>query len=77
VSVCSACSGSGYYDADGSPPCGSCGGTGDTEPDWSAIAEQLAAALERQGCDHCDGVCRDCSDARTAALALYEKGRGT
>jgi hypothetical protein len=28
--VCAACSGSGYYDADGSPPCGSCNGTGTT-----------------------------------------------
>ena len=26
--VCAACSGSGYYDITGSPPCGACGGTG-------------------------------------------------
>ena len=26
--VCTACSGSGYYDVDGSPPCGACNGTG-------------------------------------------------
>lgn len=25
---CSACNGSGYYDHNGSPPCGACGGTG-------------------------------------------------
>ena len=25
---CIACSGSGYYDDNGSPPCGSCNGTG-------------------------------------------------
>lgn len=25
---CTACSGSGYYDHNGSPPCGSCAGTG-------------------------------------------------
>lgn len=25
---CTACSGSGYYDSDGSPPCGSCQGSG-------------------------------------------------
>lgn len=25
---CTACNGSGYYDDDGSPPCGSCEGTG-------------------------------------------------
>ncbi|EKN3715407.1 TPA: hypothetical protein ACPZMC_004083 [Yersinia enterocolitica] len=25
---CSACNGSGYYDNDGSPYCGACGGTG-------------------------------------------------
>lgn len=28
--TCTACSGSGYYDDDGSPPCGSCQGTGVT-----------------------------------------------
>jgi len=26
--ICNACSGSGYYDNDGSPPCGACGGRG-------------------------------------------------
>ena len=26
--ACSACNGSGYYDSDGSPPCGACEGTG-------------------------------------------------
>jgi len=26
--ACTACNGSGYYDNNGSPPCGSCGGTG-------------------------------------------------
>ncbi|CNI59837.1 hypothetical protein [Yersinia bercovieri] len=26
--ICSACNGSGYYDNDGSPYCGACGGTG-------------------------------------------------
>jgi DnaJ-class molecular chaperone len=26
--TCTACSGSGYYDAGGSPSCGACGGTG-------------------------------------------------
>lgn len=26
--TCTACSGSGYYDNDGSPKCGSCNGTG-------------------------------------------------
>lgn len=26
--ACVACSGSGLYDSDGSPPCGGCGGTG-------------------------------------------------
>lgn len=26
--TCTACNGSGYYDANGSPPCGCCGGTG-------------------------------------------------
>lgn len=25
---CTACNGSGYYDHDGSPPCGACDGTG-------------------------------------------------
>jgi DnaJ-class molecular chaperone len=25
---CTACNGSGYYDHNGSPPCGACGGTG-------------------------------------------------
>lgn len=25
---CTACAGSGYYDSDGSPPCGACDGTG-------------------------------------------------
>lgn len=25
---CTACSGSGYYDSNGSPPCGACDGTG-------------------------------------------------
>lgn len=29
---CTACSGSGYYDTDGSPPCGCCNGTGKGEP---------------------------------------------
>jgi DnaJ-class molecular chaperone len=28
VSSCIACSGSGYYDHNGSPPCGECNGTG-------------------------------------------------
>lgn len=26
--ACGACAGSGYYDSDGSPPCGGCDGTG-------------------------------------------------
>jgi hypothetical protein len=28
IDKCSACSGSGYYDTTGSPPCGACGGIG-------------------------------------------------
>jgi DnaJ-class molecular chaperone len=28
LKVCSACSGSGYYDDNGSPKCGACNGTG-------------------------------------------------
>jgi DnaJ-class molecular chaperone len=34
--TCSACSGSGYYDHDGSPPCGACAGTGKVKPTCSA-----------------------------------------
>lgn len=30
---CSACSGSGYYDHDGSPKCGACDGTGSVKED--------------------------------------------
>jgi DnaJ-class molecular chaperone len=29
--VCTACNGSGYYDHNGSPPCGVCSGTGKEE----------------------------------------------
>jgi len=28
LQACTACNGSGYYDHDGSPPCGGCDGTG-------------------------------------------------
>lgn len=28
IEICSACNGSGYYDAKGSPKCGACNGTG-------------------------------------------------
>lgn len=28
LQTCVACNGSGYYDHNGSPPCGSCGGSG-------------------------------------------------
>jgi len=30
LQTCTACSGSGYYDHNGSPPCGACDGTGKT-----------------------------------------------
>lgn len=30
--ICHACSGSGYYDANGSPPCGCCDGKGKVLP---------------------------------------------
>ena len=36
LATCGACSGSGYYDHNGSPPCGACGGLGkvrETPPD--------------------------------------------
>lgn len=33
LTVCGACSGSGYYDANGAPRCGYCGGTGKVRED--------------------------------------------
>jgi hypothetical protein len=44
--------------------------------DWRALADELAAALRRQGCGFCDGTCRDCAEEKTAALARYDAARG-
>lgn len=41
------------------------------EPDWRAIADELAEALALFGCDACDGTCRDCHKRANAALAKY------
>jgi hypothetical protein len=46
------------------------------QPDWRALADELAAALRRQGCGFCDGTCRDCAEEKTAALARYDAARG-
>jgi DnaJ-class molecular chaperone len=57
---CTACNGSGEYDHNGSPPCGSCGGTGKVREDrhhastpaasrWrEALAQKTALAKARQ-----------------------------
>jgi DnaJ-class molecular chaperone len=45
MEVCTACSGSGYYDHNGSPACGSCGGSGKVRgrPNAPSEARQVAA----------------------------------
>lgn len=46
---CTACGGTGYYDHDGSPPCGACNGNGFIEvPDqFEAAYDTLKQRLER------------------------------
>lgn len=48
--TCSACSGSGYYDHNGSPPCGGCGGTGKVrETTYAAPIERKVVRHPRKG----------------------------
>lgn len=54
MSDCTSCSGSGYYDADGSPPCGSCNGTGTRQVNAEDLAEQLETLTEKY--EHLQGM---------------------
>ena len=45
--ICSACSGSGVYDHDGSPPCGACGGSGSIQLDAEELEAELYTAKAR------------------------------
>ncbi len=61
---CTACSGSGYYDSDGSPPCGSCNGTGQEEESLEDRINELEAKLynsERR----CERLAKDLDEANS------------